>query len=137
MKYFTKKRLYSFMYMENMILMALLGVKLVHGVHLISIGLACALMLLLTIIVHIAVNHHEDKEKMPLAIFILHMGAQLLSMAGCVFLFALLDKELSLKLIPILLIISGMIAEGIIKWKYLGYNDLFSKEDQEPMTEVD
>ncbi len=120
-----------------MILMALLGVKLVHGVHLMSIGLACALMLLLTIIVHIAVNYHEDKEKMPLAIFILHMGAQLLSIAGCVFLFALLDKEPNLKFIPIPLIISGMIAEGIIKWKYLGYNNLFSKEDQEPMMEVD
>ena len=123
--------------MENMILMALLGIKLVHGVHLISIGLACALMLLLTIIVHITINHHEDKEKMPLAIFILHMGAHLLSMAGCVFLFALLDKELSLKLIPILLIISGMIAEGIIKWKYLGYNNLFSKEDQKTVVKID
>ncbi len=120
-----------------MILMALLGVKLVHGVHLMSIVLACALMLLLTIIVHIAVNHHEDKEKMPLAIFILHMGAQLLSMAGCVFLLAFLDKEQNLRFIPILFIISGMIVEGIIKWKYLGYNNLFSKEDQEPIIEVD
>lgn len=130
MGYFTKKRLHVFMYMENMIMMALLGVKLVHGVHLMSIGLACALMLLLTIIVHIAINYHEDKEKMPLAVFILHMGAQLLSMAVCVFLLAFLDKEPSLRFIPILLIISGMIIEGIIKWKYLGYNNLFSKEDQ-------
>ena len=65
------------------------------------------------------------------------MGAQLLSMTGCVFLFMLLDKELSLKLIPILLIISGMIVEGIIKWKYLGYNNLFSKEDQEPVVKIE